>query len=668
MITQADPVTVFRQFGFQEQSKAGNHVIGRCPFCGKDNHFFINIVEKKWDCKRCARSGGYKKFLEQIVEIGQKQFIGKPAKDLSENRGISLDTFKTAKVGWLPLAGIYSVPSFSRDGKTILNIKQFDFTSMRNTSGCQAAMYGLWLMPEKYDTVFVAEGEWDALVLLECLDQLKLKNTAIIGVPGAGTFKPDVLPLLAGKDTYLFYDNDLAGENGKLKAAALLAGVTGKIHAIKWPKGFEDGFDVRDLYKREKGNAEKTIKILKNISPIKDIVSSPVVTVTNMEEIKGEKIPVQEVYNVFQKHLHMPDTEVLDITFGTVIGNRIPGDPIWMFVVGPPGSTKTVPLIALTGCPRIHAWTGLTPHVLISGMNLMGGVDPSLIPQLNEGVLVDKDFTSIIGLPSMEQNEIFSIFRDAYDGECSKPFGNGMRRKYKSRFGILAAVTGVIEQFTEEHSALGERFLRWENKLPKTLKERRPYVERARKNVGKEPEIQAEFNNAAKMVLLAEYDYNEVKIDKEMDGKIIDLAQWVSVLRGTVTRDKYSRDKDITFKSFNELGTRLSKQLYKLALGIALFRGIKIVDENIFRILVHVARSSIQTRYDEVMNVIYKKELALVGETVTAVGLPRNTIEYVYENLMQLGAVEKDTKATTPNYRIKPDILEIINKCGIYTK
>ena len=664
MIT--DPLTIFRQFGFRESHRTEDQVFGLCPFCGKEGHFGIHISGKMWDCKRCARSGGYKKFLEQLIDLGKKNFTGEAVKALVTNRGIQESTFKKVEVGWLPIAESHILPVYAKDGKTILNIKIFGEDGMKNTAGSFAAMYGLWLLPMQYETVFIAEGEWDALVLMECVTKLKLKGVAVIGVPGAGTFRPEVLPFLTGKNMYLFYDNDLAGENGKLKAAQLLAGVTGKIHVIKWPKETKEGYDVRDVYKKEKADAQKTIEYLKSLCALYNITSSTTIQ-ADIEIVKGEKVPVQEVYGLFKKHLHLPDTEVLDIVFGTVLGNRIPGDPIWMFVVGPPGSTKTVPLIALTGCPRIHSWTGITPHVLISGMNLQGGIDPSLIPQLNEGIWVDKDFTSIIGLPSAEQNEIFSILRDAFDGECSKPFGNGMRRRIKSRFGILAAVTPVIEQFTEEHSALGERFLRWDNKLPKGVKERRPYIEKALSNVGKEPEIQAEFNNMAKRVLLAEYDYTTITVSDEINNKIINLAQFISTLRGTVTRDKFSRDKDIMFKSFTELGTRLSKQLYKLSKGIALFRGVKSVDNSVYKVLLSVARSSIQTRYDDVMEVVYKKELATVAETL-AIGLPRNTVEFVFENLVMLHAIEKDTKNTTPLYRIKPEILEIINSCGIYSR
>ena len=662
MITQLDPITVFRQFGFREQGKALNHVIGRCPFCGKDSHFYINIAtnNRMWDCKSCARSGGYKKFLEQLVEIGIKEFTPVLAKQLSENRGIKESTFKQVKTGYLPVANVFILPVFGHDGKTILNIKIFDYESMKNTAGGVAAVYGLWLVPDavsKYECVYIAEGEWDTLVLLEC----KIPNAIVLGAPGAGTFRTDILPYIAGKKTYLLYDNDLAGENGKAKAARILGGVTGDIHVIDWPEGLKKGYDVRDLYNENSHDVKKTLAYLHEHCKQYDMLASPVTPV--QDGVAGPSVPVQEVYNVFQKHLHLPDTDVLDVVFGSVLGNKIEGDPIWMFIVGPPGSTKTVPLHALKGCPRIASWTGITPHVLISGANL-GGNDPSLIPQLDGCIWVDTDFTSILGLPYAEQNEIFSILRPAFDGACSKPFGNGMRRSYKSRFGILAAVTPIIEQYIEEHSAAGERFLRWDNCLPKSLVVRKKYVDKAWENSGKEPEITAEFNNMAKRVLLAEYK-DEVKISGEMKDKIIGLSQWISVLRGVVTRDKFG-NRDVTFCSFAELSTRIAKQLKKLAIGIAWFRHEKNVDEDIYRVLTTVAKSSVQTRYNSTIRAIYVDGAQSQGEIQPLVGLPSNTVKFVLENLMTLGAIEKGEGGTTPKWRIKKDLRDIMDLCNIY--
>ena len=187
-----NPLTVFNQFGYKEVRKtADGHSVGDCPFCGKAEHFSINTdsANKVWDCKRCGKAGGFQKFLLQIVE---KAFENPDYSPLENDRGISAETFRLARVG--VVNNTYIIPVFSWDGKLIVNIKIYDGESFKNTSGCTAAMYGLWLLPRKeteYDTVYVCEGEWDALTMMEILRETKEKTSFVIGVPGAGTFKSE---------------------------------------------------------------------------------------------------------------------------------------------------------------------------------------------------------------------------------------------------------------------------------------------------------------------------------------------------------------------------------------------------------------------------------------------------------------------------------------------
>jgi hypothetical protein len=667
-VTQRNPLTMFVQYGFRDQGSSGDQIIGRCPFCGKDKHFFINVEHpnKVWDCKSCGRSGGYKGFLEQIIDFGQENFNGVVSKKLSDNRCISETTLRSLKVGYLPSTDLYIVPVFSSDGKNILNIKLYNGTIFHNTAGCPSTMYGLWKIPNNikdYDTVYVAEGEWDSMVLIECLEAVKDKKSIVVGVPGAGTFRPEVLPLLVGKEVFLCYDNDLAGVNANKKVAKLVAGVASKTWFIKWPKGTPDKYDVRDVHKKEK-KAAATLKYLKSIFSIYDTTQSPVTPVSD-DFIKGDRVPIDEVYETFRKYLHLPSMEIIDVVYGTVLANRIPGDPVWLFLISPPGGTKSEVIMSCTNCPKIETLSSLTPHTLISGSSSSTMIaDPSLIPQWDGKVVLIKDFTSILGLPSAECNEIFSILRDAYDGECSKPFGNGIKRNYKSKFGIIAAVTPIIEQVIEEHASLGERFLRWEHRIPRAMKSREVYIRKAMGNIGKEPEIRAELNSMGKKILMANYTDQWATVPVKYEEKIIQIAQWIAMLRGNVTRDKFRRD--VLYRPFSELGTRLLKQLYKLAQGIATFKGMKEVDDSIIRILVHVANASIQSRYGDVLKAIYMQDHHGIFEITNDVHLPRPTTEIILENLMMLGALDKTREDDKPFWMIKKDILEIIKNCNMY--
>ena len=207
---EINPLTVFQQFGYIEDRKSGEHSIGTCPFCNKKEHFYINVSSKNktWDCKECGESGGFQKFLQTVVQKA-KRCNEQKLQELSNNRGITLNTIKAADIGFLN--GRYVIPVYSADKKDIINIKIYDGYSFKNTAGCGAAIYGLWGIPDKYTTIYVAEGEWDALTMVDVLSFTKdFYRMAVIGVPGAGTFKSDMVNYFTGKEVYLLYDNDLA--------------------------------------------------------------------------------------------------------------------------------------------------------------------------------------------------------------------------------------------------------------------------------------------------------------------------------------------------------------------------------------------------------------------------------------------------------------------------
>lgn len=663
-------IAVFNQFGFREVKTSGSHSIGRCPFCGSDGHFFVNRESdnKAWDCKRCGRSGGYRKFVEEMVEVCSGIFIKDKAAQnrLEVSRGISAATFRSVRTGYHPQTKQYLLPVFSVDGKQILNVKLYDGRTMRNLVGAGAAMYGMWREEEIKNAtdIVICEGEWDTLAMLEIIARAKIRRTTALGVPGAFIFKPDSLPLFQDKNIYLMYDNDEAGTKGMDKAVGILASVTRKIMRLKWPEGFPEGFDVRDFYNQNTNNAQKTWEGLLGWMRQAELPKAePSPAAADIVDV-GSPVPAEHVYNAFQKWLHIPDLALIDVIFGTLLANRLPGDPLWLFIVAPPGATKTEPLLSLTGCPRIETISTLTPHTLISGANFGGGGDPSLIPRLDGKVLIIKDFTSVLGLPSTERDEIFSILRDAYDGECSKPFGNGLWRRYRSKFGILAAVTPSIELFTEDHAALGERFLRWRNWIPKSSDARRRYIEKALSNATHEDEMRKDLCEISKAVLIAKYSSNPT-IPSDIGAKVVCLAQLISMFRGTVIRDKYTRS--ITHRSYIELGTRISKQLDKLIRGVAMFRGNEAATEYEYKIAVNVAHSSVPHRLLLAADFVYKqgKGQATPSELSVAIGLPVETCSIIAENLVMLDVFEKTKTGTA--YQLTKDARSLAAKAEWFT-
>lgn len=135
----------------------------------------------------------------------------------------------------------------------------------------------------------------------------------------------------------------------------------------------------------------------------------------------------EEVLAVLSKWLCLPDLEAVDVLMATAIAIYLPGDPLWLYYVGPPGGTKTESLRALKG-PRVVSLSSLTPQTLISGYK----GDPEkvdLLPKLDGKLLVIKDFTSILSKKPEDAAAIFADLREAYDGYLEKSFGSGVGTK-----------------------------------------------------------------------------------------------------------------------------------------------------------------------------------------------------------------------------------------------
>lgn len=290
-------------------------------------------------------------------------------------------------------------------------------------------------------------------------------------------------------------------------------------------------------------------------------------------------ISIDQARAVFSKWIMLDDWDVLDVVLGTVMVHRIEGDPLWLFIVGPPGAVKTEILRSLSAYPGVRAVSTLSPNAMISGY-ITDGADPSLLPKLDGKVLIVKDFTTILQMQRDARQEVISTLRDVYDGEACKVFGTGESKSYRSRFGLIAAVTPVIDDYSSVNAQLGERFLRFRLESGDTLCK----IAKALGNATTENRMREELTQAALGVLANEPRRPELPERTAM--RIVHLANLLAVARSEVSRD---RGGTVTYVPVPEVGTRLAKQLKKLALGVGMVRGLAVVDDAVYRLVVRVA-------------------------------------------------------------------------------
>ena len=278
---------------------------------------------------------------------------------------------------------------------------------------------------------------------------------------------------------------------------------------------------------------------------------------------------------------------------------------------------------------------------MISGWRTADGRDPSLIPKLKGRTLILKDFTEVLDSHRSTRDEIYSIMRGAYDGSVEKVYGNGVRRIYPEvHFSVVAGVTQKI--YAERSASLGERFLMLHIVKGNQHEGAEDIILRALENVGTDNLIAAELAAVAHKYLaygLSEEELAEAyeSCNGEIDRRIANLAQLVGMLRGQVDRDY--RSGGLLYRAQYELGTRLAKQLKKLAIALAVLEDPVEINASVYRAIVRVALDTCIGFNREIVEALIirpKQDIMSLNEIT---GIPVTTLRERLDDMLELEIV-----------------------------
>lgn len=642
-------------FGLNKIGKTGKQFIYRCPFCGK-NKLHINSENFKWDCKVCNKKGNKFTFIKYFYYDVCTKIPSKILGDINKLKSIPYKFLRNSELKLNPLTGEIINPA-KNEKKSLIDLRRFRIQKGAKFYCTKGFNNGIFFKTKKAlknaERVFIAEGEWDYIILKNIFSGDT--STEVIGTAGAGTFKKEFGNLLKDKHVIFCFDNDKAGMEGCERVSLLLKEYTLSTSFIEWKEKFK-GFDVRDLFiKCYKNGASTKKNILRMIEEYE--------TKEEKEEEKqerllntldGEFIPAEEIREAYKKWLYLEEDTNIDLVYATLIANRLPSDPIWLFLIAPPGGAKTELILSVSSAPLTYTTTQLTPHSLVSGMPSTGRMgDPSLIPKLNNKVLLIKDFTTIMEMPALNRDEVFGILRDAYDGKTEKNFGNGIVRKYESKFGIIAGVTPAIDKFSDTHSSLGERFLKFRSRIPDNYCNNTDIILKAVDNVYSGNNMRAELQSIGQQALSFDY-INKMDIpyiNDDFKDDIILLAQCVSILRASVPRERWTND--IIYKPVPEVATRIAKQFIKMLLGLCYFRNKKAGIAE-YEIISRMAKDSVSSRTVSILREMAKsKDVPVSTKKISLkTSLPENTVKRVLQDLHILKCIKRFHKGFSDEWKL----------------
>lgn len=663
----------FEVHGVEFVARSGKQAIGTCPFTGKERKFYVNTDNQLWDIKHLGLKGNLSQFLEHVSKENEDGMTPTRWKRLCEDRGLPIDAFHHWGIGHDGRR--YTLPVRNYRG-VVQDIRMYSLRKrFITTAGCSPGLLGSEQLSKRpAEPVYVCEGEWDAMAL-QWLLQRQRRAGIVLAVPGANVLKRDWAEWLEARKVYVLFDADEAGDNAEVLFAERYGPACDAIHYIHWPTAVPSGFDVRDwvlygaLKKRTPKKCLDRLLELFQDHPRKDSAQQQI----KRKSAYRKPASLEKVHSVYRKWLHLaPEHEqAIEMALAVTLSNKLDGDPVWMFLVAPPGGSKTEILSPLDAHEDVLMSSSLTPHSLISGFTVTGGRDPSLIPKLNGKILLVKDFTSILGMHESDKDEIFSILRDAYDGKCSKTFGNGITRSYTSRFTVLAAVTPRIYEMTVHYQTLGERFLKFcigDNLHHATEDE---ILDRAMSNVSHESEMRFELGDVVQSYLSRDTSTLLPSWPVHFRKQLIALAKFGARLRGNILRDRYRPDM-ILSKPSAEVGSRIVKQLSKLAMALAIVRGHKAITPYEIAMVRKVMLDTLQQRVEDVVRFIYtqtkedRNDYVSTKEISMRTRYPYITINRLLADLNILDIVERAGKRNSFEWRLSPYIHSNILDAGLY--
>lgn len=640
--------------GFLPAGESGAEVYGDCLFCGKEGKLYINQETGQWHCKNalCDLSGNVYGFLKEA----HSQLLASPIDHdgqiakLGLDKGLDPEEIKKYELAWD--GNRFWIPVKNQNGTFISMRFYHPFLSkrqkpMRGLDGWKLEIYGLDDVRNHSDDapVYLVEGEWDLMAMRLILERDK-KPGLVLAVPGAGVFKDAWLTHFAGRVVYLCYDNDESGRKGRARAVSKLIDVASTVRELDWNPQLADGFDIRDYYLS--GYPLDVLHEMMVDSLPRDgakvYVKDTAELVSEMPAMsEGSRPSFDTVVSVMRRYLHITDEmrNVLRIVYAVIYSNQLGGDPLWIHIVGPPGSGKTEMLMSTATTDLCVVRSSITPNALVSGFKTQGDKDPSLVPQLIGKTFVLKDFTEVISMGSSNKEALFGILRGAFDGEISRDWGNGRSKTYKGYFSIVTGVTQAI--FAENHSSLGERFLMY-HFLKGSGSDTDDMIMAALMNSGHEMQMKSEIQEIAKKFLEYRVDEHAVpKFDSQYGSRIVGLSQLVAKLRGTVERD-FTRER-LMYRPQSEAGTRLAKQFKKLLISLAIVTGETEIQEEDYALLVRVALDTCNGFNLEIIQELLIEERQNASMLSETLSIPKTTVREKLEDMHALGILTSESIA-----------------------
>lgn len=564
--------------------------------------------------------------------------------------------------------------------------------------------------------VYVCEGPWDAVALWELMGTTKrtasgylptsstssslLAQGAVMAAPTCSVFNPKWKELFGGREVTLLYDSDHpnpktqdatpAGYAGARRAAGIIASAAelpSGLRYLPWGKDGYDprlpsGYDVRDHLNNGVGKLTALKQLLERLLPIpKDWVEGRSKEAVAKGKVELQTLPCRDwgvLVQAWDKAMvwDWGLEKTLAVMLSVVVSTDTPDDQLWVRVLSPPSTGKTTLSEALSVCRRyikpLDTFSGLT-----SGYqsDKEGSENLSPIEKMRGKTVIVNDGDTLLQLPNLPQ--ILSQLRAFFGRNLRSSYRNKMSADFEG-YNTTFVVCGTESLRQLDTSELGERMLTC------TLMER---IDDARESAiavkgmtnlavmmrSCRGEESAESEGARLLhakqltggyVAHLRENYSELlsAISDSNDASVISTCEKLAALVAYLRARPSTRQKE---KAQREMSSRLSKQLFKLAMCSAAVMNRPTIDEPCMRIVRAVATDTASGRTMALVHELWRYDArggTNVSAMATVTGHDEKEESALIKHLGRIGAVRRVPPPGGVNgiyYRLTPRMLEL---------
>jgi hypothetical protein len=366
--------------------------------------------------------------------------------------------------------------------------------------------------------------------------------------------------------------------------------------------------------------------------------------------INATPCTIKETLDVFARWLILQDVTPVYAMLGAIAANLLPGDPVWLGIIGPPSSAKTEILNSTSGLPYVRQAATLSPAGLLSGTpakQRAAGAAGGLLNEIGSfGILVLKDFGSILSMRSDPKAELLAALREIYDGHWIRRLGTDGGRVlwWNGKLGLLFASTNVIDTHHSVIGSMGDRFL-----LSRLVPEDKKQFERALRHVGTAmAQMRKELAEAVAGLFACCSGTQPQLISGDETEQINKIVRLVVRLRGAVERDRYSRVVDVVYgaEGTARIGMTLERLLAGLdTLGLDRALALEIVERVALDSVPPLRRRAYELLCQS-RDVIGNFQSLSTTEIAEVLNLPTITVRRVLEDLAAYGLIARTSHGT----------------------